>query len=252
MRKFLLAGSTALVALAATAAFAADAPKPGLVRGTVASFDGKTLSMTTKDGTVSAPVAPTLRIFTVAPLKFSDLNSTDFVGVTAVPGQNGHLTAEEIHVLPAHVGEGQYPWDHHVGEDSGRKSAGSMTNGMVAPTPKRAGSMTNGMVAAGANNTLTVTYTGSDTSSGKCEGHAPMAAAAPTTGTVAPPAPAGCAGTAIIDVPAGTPIVTLVPGTAADVKPGLQAVAGAGSATPGGPVGFGSITLEKNGVKPEF
>ena len=246
MRKFLLAGSTALVALAVTAAIA-DAPKPGLVRGTVASFDGKTLSMTTKDGTVSAPVAPTLRIFTVAPLKFSDLNSTDFVGVTAVPGANGHLTAEEIHVLPAHVGEGQYPWDHHVGEDSGRKSAGSMTNGMVAPTAKRAGSMTNGMVAAGANNTLTVTYTGSDSSSGKCEGHAPMAAPGSTAA-----APAGCAGTAIIDVPEGTPIVTLVPGTAADVKPGLQAVAGAGSAAPGGPVGFGSITIEKNGVKPEF
>jgi hypothetical protein len=245
MRKSILAGSTALIALAATVAFAADAPKPGLVRGTVASFDGKTLSMTTKDGTVSAPVAPTLRIFTVAPLKFSDLNSTDFVGVTAVPGENGHLTAEEIHVLPAHVGEGQYPWDHHVGEDSGRKSAGSMTNGMIAPAPKRAGSMTNGMVAAGANNTLTVTYTGSDTSGGKCEGHAPMAAPGATT-----PAPAGCAGTAIIDVPPGTPIVTLVPGTAADVKPGLQAVAGAGPAT--GPVFFGSVTIEKNGVKPEF
>jgi hypothetical protein len=246
MRKSILAGTTALFALAVTQSLAADAPKPGLVRGTVASFDGKTLAMTTKDGAVSAPVAPTLRIFTVAPLKFSELNSTDFVGVTAVPGANGHLTAEEIHVLPAHVGEGQYPWDHHVGEDSGRKAAGSMTNGMVAPAPKRAGSMTNGMVAAGANNTLTVTFTGSETVGGKCEGHAP----APAAGAQAPAAPQGCNGTAIIDVPEDTPIVTLVPGTAADVKPGLQAVAGAGPAT--GPVFFGSITIEKNGVKPEF
>ena len=251
MRRSILAGTTVLVALAITQTFAADAPKPGLVRGTVSSFDGKTLAMTTKDGVVSAPVAPTLRIFTVAPLKFSDLNSTDFVGVTAVPGANGHLTAEEIHVLPAHVGEGQYPWDHHVGEDSGRKAAGSMTNGMVAPALKRAGSMTNGMVAAGANNTLTVTFTGSAMMDGKCEGHAPAPAAAPAAGgAAAPAAPAGCVGTAIIDVPEGTPIVTLVPGTAADVKPGLQAVAGAGPAT--GPVFFGSITIEKNGVKPEF
>ena len=244
MRRSILAGTTVLVALAITQTFAADAPKPGLVRGTVSSFDGKTLAMTTKDGVVSAPVAPTLRIFTVAPLKFSDLNSTDFVGVTAVPGANGHLTAEEIHVLPAHVGEGQYPWDHHVGEDSGRKAAGSMTNGMVAPAPMRAGSMTNGMVAAGANNTLTVTFAGSDMVNGACEGHAP--ATPPGGGAVA----AACHGTAVIDVPEGTPIVTLVPGTAADVKPGLQAVAGAGPMT--GPVFFGSITIEKNGVKPEF
>ncbi len=242
MRKALLAGTTALVALASTLVFAADAPKPGLLRGTVASFDGKTLAMTTKDGEVSAPAAPTIRIFTVQPLKFSDLSSKDFVGVTAVPGENGHLTAEEIHVLPAHVGEGQYPWDHHVGGDSGRKSAGSMTNGMVAPMPMRAGSMTNGMVSAGANHTLTVTYQGSEMVGNKCEGHAPAPAAAGA------PAPAGvCTGTAIIDVPEDTPIVTLVPGTPADVKPGLQAVAGV---TPTGQ--FGSLTVEKNGVKPEF
>jgi hypothetical protein len=250
MRKSILAGSAALLALAATQSFAADAPKPGLVRGTVASFDGKTLTMTTKDGTVSAPAAPTLRIFTVAALKFSDLSSKDFVGVTAVPGANGHLTAEEIHVLPGVVGEGQYPWDHLVGDESGRKAAGSMTNGMVEPAPKRAGSMTNGMVSAGANNTLTVTFHGSEMVAGKCEGHAPAPAAAPAAGAAAPAVPAGCTGTAIIDVPEGTPIVTLVPGTAADVKPGLQAVAGAGPMT--GPVFFGSITVEKNDVKPEF
>lgn len=245
MRKSILTATVALSALAVSAAFAADAPKPGLVRGTIASFDGKTLTMDTKDGAVTGAATPTLRIFTVAPLKFSDLSSKDFVGVTAVDGENGHLKAAEIHVLPGHVGEGQYPWDHVPGDDSGPKRAGSMTNGMVAPAPKRAGSMTNGMVMAGANNTLTVTYTGSEMVNGKCEGHAPMAAPGSTT-----PAPAGCTGTAIIDVPADTPIVTLVAGTAADVKPGLQAVGGMGVVN--GAAVFGSLTVEKDGVKPAF
>ena len=111
MRLSLLMASAVLIV--AAPAFAA-APGSGLVRGTVASFDGKTLSITTKDGAETGAFTPKTVIFVVVPLKFDQLKSTDFVGVTAVDGPDGHLEAEEIHVIPiVGVGEGQYPWDHH-------------------------------------------------------------------------------------------------------------------------------------------
>jgi hypothetical protein len=236
MRHSMLMASAALVL--ASSAFAADAPAPGLVRGTIASFDGKTLSIATSDGAQTGAFTPKTVIFTVVPLKFDQLKSTDFVGVTSVDGPDGHLEAEEIHVLPIVVGEGQYPWDHHPGGATGPVRAGSMTNGMVAPAPMRAGSMTNGMAMPGANMQLTVTFHGSDVVNGKCVGHAPK------------DGKGACTGTAIVDVKPDTPIVALVPGKPDDIKPGLAAVGGMGVVN--GVAFYGSVTVEKNGVKPVF
>jgi hypothetical protein len=237
MRLSVLTASAALVF--AASAFAADAPAPGLVRGTIASFDGKTLSLTTKDGVKTGAFTPKSVIFTVVPLKFDQLKSTDFVGITAVDGENGHLQAEEIHVIPiVGVGEGQYPWDHHPDTATGPVRAGSMTNGTLMPMPQRAGSMTNGMITPGSNMQLTVTFHGSEVVNGKCVGHAPK------------DGKGACTGTSIVDVKPTTPIVALVPGKPEDVKPGLAAVGGM-AVVNGAPI-FGSITVEKNGVKPEF
>ncbi len=236
MRFSILMASAAL--MLAVPAFAA-APGSGLVRGTVASFDGKTLSITTKGGAETGAFTPKTAIFTVVPLKFDQLKSTDFIGVTAVDGNNGHLDAEEIHVIPiVGVGEGQYPWDHHPDTATGPVRAGSMTNGMVAPMPMRAGSMTNGMAMPGANMELTVTFHGSQVVNGKCVGLAPK------------DGKGACAGSSIVDVKPDTPIVALVPGKPDDIKPGLAAVGGMGVVN--GANVFGSITVEKNGVKPQF
>jgi hypothetical protein len=216
-------------------------PQTGLVRGTIMSFDGKQLSIRTASGeTINATVSPSSRFLAVESRTFAQLKPTDFIGVTAVDGSNGHLRAEEIHIIPlTGVGEGHYPWDHHPDNAStGSVRAGSMTNGTVETAgATKAGSMTNGMVSTAGANELTMTFRGSQMVDGKCVGHA------------APPG--GCKGTAIVDVTPATYIAALVPAKPEDVKPGLQAVAGVAT-TPDGKSLLGSVTVEKNGVKPEF
>lgn len=223
---------------------AAPQGKPSLLRGTVAAFDGKTLSIKTEAGTtVTAAIIDKTAFLSVEARTFDQLKATDFIGVTSVPGKRGHLKAEEVHVIPmVGVGEGSYPWDHHP---SSHKSAtaGSMTNGTVqALKPAKQGSMTNGTVAKSGGRQLTVTYHGSAMADGKCVG---MAAAAKAPGG------APCDGSAIVDVSSSTPIVAMVPAKPDDVKQGLAAVAGI-MTLPDGKIIAGSVTVEKNGVKPEF
>jgi hypothetical protein len=225
----------------AAAAEAADAPKPVLFRGTITSFDGKAMTITTATGPVSGAVTADTRYSAVEALTLAQLKPTDFVGITAHDGPNGHLVAEEIHVIPiVGMGEGQYPWDHHPDNaDAGPTRAGSMTNGTITTSaPMRAGSMTNGTVTGGSSNALTVTFHGSGMVDGKCVGHAA-------------PGGTGCVGTAIVDVTPKTYIQSIVPATVADVKAGETAVGRTGAA-PDGSATIASITVEKNGVKPEF
>jgi len=232
----------AATALAAAPAFAADAPPPPappmLVRGVIAGIDAKTVTVTKPDGTtVTGALLPTTFYAAVEPRRFDQIKSTDFVGITSVPGPNDTLKAEEIHILPIHVGEGSYPWDHHP---DGAKKAGSMTNGTVAvvhSAPTTAGSMTNGMVSASDGWSLKVTYHGSAMVNGKCVGLAAMGGANP------------CTGVASVSVTPSTPIVAIVPAKPADAKAGLTVFANMANGPDGKPV-VGSLVLEKNGIKP--
>jgi len=239
-----------MIAFSATTAIAADAPpKPTMVRGTIEKFDQKTITIKADDGTeVTAAVSLASRFATVEKRSVDQIKPTEFVGITAVPGKNGHLSAEEIHVIPlAGMGEGQYPWEHHP---SGAASGpGSMTNGTVmasngnamtaAPKAATPGSMTNGTVGAGGSaSQLNVTFHGAGMVNGKCEG-------------LAVPGQPGCTGTAVVDVAPTTPIVAIVPWRRDMVKPGVYAVATVYK-DPAGKATLGSITVEKNGVKPEF
>ncbi|HEY4940242.1 MAG TPA: hypothetical protein VII56_02345 [Rhizomicrobium sp.] len=228
-----------IVAVAIAPAFAADAPPPPmLVRGTIASIDAKSMTITKADGTtVTGALLPTSIYAAVEPRRFDQIKSTDFVGITSVPGPNDTLKAEEIHILPVHVGEGSYPWDHHPG---GAKTAGSMTNGTVAvvhSAPTAAGSMTNGTVSASDGWSLKVTYHGSGIVNGKCVGLAAMGGATP------------CTGVASVSVTPSTPIVAIVPAKNTDAKAGLAVFAVLATGPDGKPV-VGSMTLEKNGIKP--
>lgn len=247
----------ALISAASAADVPSTPPAPKLpsfaiVRGTVQSFDGKTLSIKTTTGTVSAPVGPNMRYAAVEARTFDQLKATDFVGITSVDGPNGRLIAEEIHILPAVMGEGQYPWDHHPEATSqAAMRAGSMTNGTVQPASTSGGahmsSMTNGTVqpvtsSAGGplNHRLTVSFHGSQVVDGKCVGHALPAAAT------------GCVGTATVEVTPKTFIQAVVPAKADDVKAGLAVVAFGLTAPDGSVTAFGSATVERNGVKPEM
>jgi hypothetical protein len=245
-----------LSAVIMTATFAADAPsRTIMVRGTIQAIDTKSITIKTDTGTTFiGPIGLGTRFATVEKRSFSQIAPTDFIGVTAVPGENGHLKAEEIHIIPLHsLGEGQYPWDHHpsavtAGGNMMMMSAkpqqtamnGSMTNGTVAKSqaPTVGGSMTNGTVSANNASQLTVTFHGAQLVNGKCVG-------------LADPNKPVCTGSSIIDVSPDTPIVALEPYRHDLVKPGVAVVAvvvtdAAGHQT------VTSATVEKNGVKPEF
>ena len=229
-------------ALAASSALAADAPPspPMLIRGTIASIDAKSITITKADGTtVTGTILPTTFYAVVEPRSFAQIKPTDFVGITSSPGPNDTLKAEEIHILPIHVGEGSYPWDHHPG---GGASAGSMTNGTVAvvhSAPTVAGSMTNGTVSASDGWSLKVTYHGSAMVNGKCVGLATQGGANP------------CTGVASVAVTPSTPIVAIVGGKSTDAKAGLAVFANMANGSDGKPL-VGSLVLEKNGIKPQM
>lgn len=233
-----------LLALSATAAGAAEMPKTTLVRGTIQSLDAKSMTIKTASGDVTAAAPLSTRFATVEKRSFSQIKPTDFVGVTSVPGANGHLRAEEIHIIPiAGLGEGQYPWPHLPSAAKAPAGGmGSMTNGTVTTAqkaPMMGGSMTNGTVAPGAGNwQLNVSYHGAQVVGGKCEG-------------LAVPGKPGCTGTSIVDVTPQTPIVAIVPYRRDLVKPGVYVVAQAVTDA-AGKTTIASATVEKNGVKPEF
>jgi len=231
---------SAAVAALAGAALAAAPPPPMLVRGKIASIDAKSVTIAKDDGTsVTAAIAPTTFFAAVEPRRFDQLKATDFVGITAVPGPGDTLKAEEVHILPIHVGEGSYPWDHHP--DGARETAGSMTNGTVATVqsgPAVAGSMTNGTITtAGTGWQIKVTYHGSAVVNGKCVGLAAAGGATP------------CTGVATVSVLPSTQIVAIVPAKPTDAKSGLTVFASVANGADGKPV-VASMVLEKNGIKP--
>jgi len=242
--------AVSVLALSTVSAIAADAPKTTLVRGTISALDAKSMTIKTDNGAFTAAAPLSTHFATVEKRSLGQIKPTDFVGITSVPGENGHLRAEEIHVIPLKgLGEGQYPWPHHPSTDASH-TPGSMTNGTVASAaaaassmtapqkPATPGSMTNGTVTAGADGQLTVTYHGAQMVGGKCEG-------------LAVPGKPGCTGKSIVDVPAKTPIVSIVPWRRDLVKPGMYVVAQAVTDASGKTV-IASATVEKNGVKPEF
>ncbi|MBS0470517.1 MAG: hypothetical protein JSR60_05555 [Proteobacteria bacterium] len=234
--------SAALCAMAA-ASFAATPPM--LVRGTITAIDGKTVTVRKDDGTtITGAIAPTTSFSAVEPRRFDQIKSTDFVGITSVPGPGGALKAEEIHIIPLKgLGEGSYPWDHLPGGAKG--AGGNMTNGTVATVQSgpasTMGSMTNGTVTmAGAGEwKLQVTYHGSAMVNGKCVGLAGAPGGTP------------CTGVATVLVTPSTPVVAIVPAKDTDAKPGL-AVFGRFTQAPDGKFDAGALVLEKNGVKPQM
>jgi hypothetical protein len=233
------------LALGAGSAFAADAPPamPMLIRGTIASIDAKSVTITKADGTtVTGTLAPTTNFSAVEPRRLDQIKPTDFVGITSVPASNGDLMAEEIHIIPLKgLGEGSYPWDHHP-EGAKPNAMGSMTNATVATVHSAstmAGSMTNATVTGAASNQLQVTYHGSAMVNGKCVGLAALAKDKP------------CTGLAMVDVTPSTAIVAIVPAKSTDAKAGLAVFANMMKDKDGNPV-VGGLVMEKNGIKPEF
>jgi hypothetical protein len=113
-----------LVLLFASLAFAlpyrpadAQAPQgvPTRIRGTVATLEGQTLTVKSRDGTlVSIALAPNYTVRAVVKKSLADIKTGDYVASTSVRGSDGKLHAVEVHIFPEAMrgtAEGQFPWD---------------------------------------------------------------------------------------------------------------------------------------------
>ena len=99
---------------------------PTRVRGTIASFDGKTLSV---DNVVKVIVTDKTEIVYTQPIPLSEIKAGDFLGVTSLKRGNT-LTAVEVRRFPKPVSPGHRPFE-------GRDDQ-TMTNATVEATVEAA------------------------------------------------------------------------------------------------------------------
>jgi hypothetical protein len=127
-----LGGAFALVALLGTASFPVQAAETVRVRGAIASLDGSTLTVKTREGPNAAiALKPGYRVAGVAKVSAEDIKPGDFVGIASLPTAAGGDGAIEVLVFPPAMkgtGEGSYPWD--------LKPKSSMTNATVTNAVK--------------------------------------------------------------------------------------------------------------------
>jgi hypothetical protein len=106
----------------------AQTPDNVRVRGTVAKFEGSTLTVKTREGNSDTITLTTgWNVSGVAKASADDIKVGDFVGIASAPTADGSAGALEVVIFPAALkgaGEGDRPWD--LQPDS------SMTNGTVA------------------------------------------------------------------------------------------------------------------------
>jgi len=112
--KFALALGAA-IGVAGLTIFAAQAADATRVRGTVAQFEGSTLTVKTREGATDAiKLTDDFKISGVAKASLEDIKVGDFVGITSVPKDDGGEGALEVVIFPAALkgtGEGRRPWD---------------------------------------------------------------------------------------------------------------------------------------------
>ena len=111
-----------LLACLVLGASVVEAQTPTRVRGTIVSFDGKTLSV---DNVVKVVVTDKTEIVFTQPTPLSDIKAGDFLGVTSVK-RGSTLTAIEVRRFPKPVSPGHRPFD-------GRDDQ-TMTNATVEAT----------------------------------------------------------------------------------------------------------------------
>ena len=118
----------AALMLFAASVLAQNAP-PAVARATIESVspDQSTLAVRTRQGGEQAiRLGPKTRYVLVAPAALADVKPGAFIGVAAMPGENGELKAMDVHIFPEAMrgaGEGFRPYDLAPGS--------TMTNGNI-------------------------------------------------------------------------------------------------------------------------
>jgi len=139
----------ALVAL--TGAALAQQPSTVRIRGTVEQVDGATMTVKSREGeTLKVKLADDGKVVALAPATLADIRPGSFVGSTAMPEDNGHWRAIEVHIFPEAMrgtGEGDRPYDY--------KPKSTMTNGTVSTAGK---STMTGAVEKSQGSTMTLKF----------------------------------------------------------------------------------------------
>ena len=143
-----IGGAVAFVAFLGVAGLRpAQAADNVRVRGTIASLDGSTLTVKTREGPTSAlALKPGWKVTGIAAVSLGDIKPGDFVGIASLPTASGRDGAIEVLIFPTAMkgtGEGSYPWD--------LKPKSAMTNGTVLNVVKDVD-----------GRTLTVSYKGQE------------------------------------------------------------------------------------------
>ncbi|HEV7704244.1 MAG TPA: hypothetical protein VGO46_08120 [Gemmatimonadaceae bacterium] len=147
----------------------------------IASVSDTAVTVTTSTGDVTVAVSSPLHVYQRANSDLTHVSAKSFVGVTSEKKSDGSQVATEIHIFPEDLrgtGEGSYLMTPPAGAKDSTRS--TMTNGTVGSTSKagEAPRMTNGAVASKNGETMTVDYHG---------------------------------GSQTISVPAGVPVMAIVP-----------------------------------------
>jgi hypothetical protein len=170
-------------ALLATPAFAQE-NKPVRVRGTVEQMSGAMMTVKSRGGeTLQIKLADDAKVVALVKASLADIKPGSFVGSTAMPEDNGHWRAVEVHIFPEAMrgtGEGDRPYDY--------KPKSTMTNGTVGSGNTAGGTVGSATPQAGS---MAMTLTFKD-------------------------------GTKTIDVVPDTVIVKYEPGDKAELKPGAM------------------------------
>jgi hypothetical protein len=146
--------SVVVAALAFSGVALAQAPAAQVVRlrGNIVSLNGDTLVVHRNSGdTVSVALAPNVAVGAVKNIKLSDIKPGSFIGTAAITGQDGKMTATEVHVFAESArgtGEGHRPFD--LGPNS------TMTNANVDSVVQSSNGRELTLSYKGGTNTITV------------------------------------------------------------------------------------------------
>ena len=94
------------------------------VRGTVESFDGRTLVV---KGAAPIQVGEKSEIVYTQPISLAEIRPGDFLGVTSRQAADGRLTAYEVRRFPKPVNPGHRPFDGGAGQTMTNASVGTVT-----------------------------------------------------------------------------------------------------------------------------
>jgi hypothetical protein len=124
-----LAAVLAAASLFATAA-SAQAPATVRIRGAIEAVDGAVLTVKSREGTeMKVHLADNAAVIGIAKSALSDIKPGSYIGVSAMPQEDGSQKALAVHIFPEAMrgaGEGFRAWD--------LRPNSTMTNATVAET----------------------------------------------------------------------------------------------------------------------